>query len=226
MKPSSNEKPELWWRREGLSRETKAPSMRRAEPRVVEEDRIREFEEQFRVRQQMEAKMAEGMLGKISEGSNKMDETAYEMLRALKEKYDSRSDISPEERERDLATLMGVRNGLTSVFRNIDLVSEKVTKGVKERRKLEMLKRDMAERKQREAEEASLWGRIKSVFAPKEPTPIAISGKRGRQVELVRVDDESEQYLQRLKKRRDELTDVMEEVENGIKYLRQMDRAA
>jgi len=226
MKPSIFDKPEQSHRGETQQREPKLPTLRRAKPPVVSEDRIREIEGFFRIRQQVEAQMVDGMLGQLSAGPDQMDEVVYDMLRALKDKYDKTPDVSSEERQKDLSALLEVRNGLTAVFRKIDLVRDRVAKGIKERRKMELVKMELEERRKREAEEASLWGRIKSVFAPREPTPIAISGKRGRQIELVKVDDESEQCLKRLKERRDELSMVMEEVDEAMKFLRQMEKAA
>ena len=211
-----------------LSRE--ASSIRQAlkldgsSPEAVKYDLSR-IEQLFRVRQQLEAHVAEGMLGQLQNGRDQMDSIVYDMLNLLKVKYDETPDFTAEDVVRDVEILNTMRNGLTEVFRKIDVVYAKVARGIAERQRLEIAKAELEERKQNEAEQASVWGRIKSVFLPPGPTPIAISGKRGKKVELVRTDDQSQQYLDQLKKRRDDLSELMEEVDEGLKFLRSKAKA-
>ena len=206
---------------ESADREPTSRTMGESRPaKATKEDRVQELEELFRIRQQLEMQRAGSMFDKTPEEANRLDEVVYEMLRAIKTKYDTTPNISAEERTVDIAALVDMRNGLTATFRGLEEVRKNVAQGIDDLREFEANRKAIAEHQKREKEEKSLLFQLKSFFAPKEPTPIAVSKKVGKKVELVRLDPESEDHLARLKKRHEELSDVMREVEDGISFLR------
>ncbi len=122
--------------------------------------------------------------------------------------------------EVDLETLSAVRNRLVVCYTRLDELWSSIDKGIRTRKRIEITKKSHEEAVRAEKEARSFLGMMKSLVSSFAPTPMAVSPKKGREVELLVMEDENDQELKKLTRQKEKIAALQRNLEDAMSGIR------
>ncbi|MBP7134112.1 hypothetical protein KBA73_02745 [Patescibacteria group bacterium] len=122
--------------------------------------------------------------------------------------------------EVDLETLAIVRNRLVVCYARLDELWSSIDKGIRTRKRIEITKKSHEEAVRAEKEARSFLGMMKSLVSSLAPTPMAVSPKKGREVELLVMEDENDQELKTLTHQKEKIAALQRNLEDAMSQIR------